>query len=122
MKTYLKWAIVVIVAAWAGPSVIRYFRYSSLRPPPSIATQRKIITVSQFKQIQHGMTYDEVVGIIGIEGILEGTSKVQDDFGNVVHLETYSWKNGSFGGFMDVTFQNGRVGMKTQHRLPSPED
>jgi hypothetical protein len=120
VKNALICGLVVILVVLGYPFVRKALR-SAPRPAVQEQTQRpserKIITLAQFNQIQNGMKYEQVVGILGEEGSLEGEQKETDDFRNEIVLRQYSWKNGGVGGFMDVTFANGVVAMKTQYGL-----
>jgi len=76
--------------------------------------------MAQFNRIQPGMTYAQVVEIVGFEGTFSGEDRITDDFGHAVHLRMYDWKNGAFGGFMNTIFQDGKLVHKSQYELPSP--
>jgi len=62
------------------------------------------VTKADFKTIKNGLTYKEVVEILGKEG--EEMSRIGDG-----EFETgiYMWKTGFIGTNMNITFQNGRV-------------
>lgn len=71
------------------------------------------VTLANFEKIENGMSYEEVVDILGGEGELlsqagEGEFKT----------EMYKWDGeGGFGANMNVTFQNGQVQSKAQMGL-----
>ncbi|MBS6860352.1 MAG: DUF3862 domain-containing protein [Clostridiales bacterium] len=68
--------------------------------------------MSEFKRIETGMTYDEVVEIVGTDGEL---STSVDMFGSELKTEMYVWRgNGSIGSNANVTFQGGTVIAKSQ--------
>ena len=85
---------------------------------PPRSELRQLVTMEHFEQIRQGMTYEQVVEIIGFEGTFDGERQETDDSGNVVRLESYGWKNGSFGGFLNAVFADGRLVQKTQYELP----
>jgi flagellar biosynthesis GTPase FlhF len=72
-------------------------------PPPA---SNKIPTMSQYRQIRQGMSYNEVVGILGNKGSLikqEGAMK------------RFIW--GDDSSFIMISFQNDRVNIATQENL-----
>lgn len=73
------------------------------------------ITKAEFDAIQSGMTYEEVVAIIGSEG--EMLSEVGSK-GEQFHTVMYEWKGiGDFGANANFTFQEGKMEMKAQFGL-----
>ncbi len=121
MKKCVLWCVVIVAAVIAAPIVVRSLRPAvrTLTPvTPPQPEPRKIVTREQFDSIQTGMTYEQVVGIIGFEGTFDGERQEADDFGNVVNLHGYGWKNGAFGGFMNTVFADGRLIHKSEHQLP----
>lgn len=74
----------------------------------------ELITIEEFNEIETGMTYDEVVKIIGSEGEL--TSQV--DIGEYeFRTELYVWYGLTPGANANVTFQGGKVVAKAQFGL-----
>lgn len=71
------------------------------------------ITLEKFNQIQTGMTYNEVVSIIGEEGEL--TSDVDLNMGSQYVTKSYDWEGKT--GTASITFQGGKVSMKYQYGL-----
>lgn len=68
------------------------------------------ITAKEFSKIKEGMTYDEVVKIIGSKGELTSSSSLGD-----FKIEIYTWYgNGFSGSNANVTFQNDKVTAKAQ--------
>ena len=68
------------------------------------------ITASEFNKIKNGMTYEEVVKIVGCEGELGADAS----FGSY-SSEIYTWKGLLYyisGANANVTFSNGRVSGK----------
>lgn len=71
------------------------------------------ITMAEFNQIQTGMTYDEVVAIVGSPGEILSTSTVG---GYTVTM--VSWYGDAYSGAnANVTFSNGEVTAKAQFGL-----
>lgn len=71
------------------------------------------ITLEEYNKIQIGMTYDEVVSIIGSAGTETTTSSVGE-----YTMSMISWEgNGLLGSNAYFTFQNGEVTAKSQFGL-----
>lgn len=71
------------------------------------------ITLEEFNKIQTGMTYDEVVNIIGSNGTLSSESEVTG-----YHTQIFTWQGyGVPGANANVTFQNNKVVTKAQAGL-----
>jgi hypothetical protein len=69
------------------------------------------ITLTEFEQINQGMTIEEVESIIGVPGKLIANSSVGEVTGQV-----YSWKNAK-GSNAIIEFRNGKVVAKAQAGL-----
>ena len=125
LKKWWFWVIIVIVVAAASSSGSDTSTNKE-EPASSTTTVEKTveapkkekknspkISKAEFEAIQTGMTYEEVVGIIGGEGEL--TSQV-----DVAGYETkmYMWKGeGSIGANANATFQNNSLSSKAQFGL-----
>ena len=70
------------------------------------------ISLEKYNQIQEGMTYEEVVSIVGEEG--EVVSEVDIGYPEYA-TKLYSWSNDN--GTMTITFQNNKVYSKMQYGL-----
>ena len=71
------------------------------------------ISLEDFNAISTGMTYEEVVNIIGSEG--EVLSEVDIGMGEEYKTTMYTWKGeGSLGANANVTMQGGKVTAKAQ--------
>jgi len=121
VKKYVLWCVIVVVLLVAAPVVLRGLRpavraLTPVAPPQS--EPRRIVTREHFDNIQTGMTYEQVVEIIGFDGIFNGEERITDDFGKAVLLKSYDWKNGAFGGFMNTIFADGRLINKSEYELP----
>ena len=66
------------------------------------------INADKFNAIKQGMSYEEVVGIIGSEGELNSSSSVAG-----IDTESYTWKSDGWG-IATIMFQDGVVVNKTQ--------
>jgi len=83
---------------------------------PSIG--RQIVTYDEYVQIQDGMSYKQVVAIIGSEGEEISRSRMDGIPGVMKSIETlmYQWVNGN-GSNMNAMFQNDRLIQKAQFGL-----
>ena len=80
-----------------------------------VTTQDYALTLEKFNQIQNGMTYEQVIEIIGEEGTL--TSEVGEP-GSPFHTVMYSfYGRGSIGANASFTFQGGELTAKAQFGL-----
>ena len=70
------------------------------------------ITLSEFNAIETGMTYQEVVRIIGEEGTT--LSSVDLGFGEDLATAMYVWYASNGIANANITFQGGKVIMKAQ--------
>lgn len=70
------------------------------------------ISADEFNAISTGMTYAEVVEIVGADGEL--TSEVDLGMGSEYKTALYTWKGNSLGANANVTFQGGKVIAKAQ--------
>ncbi len=74
----------------------------------SSSTDSTKIDADKFKQIQNGMTYDQVKQIIGSDGTEQSTTEVSG-----ITTKIYEWESDGFGA-ATVTFENDKVVNKTQ--------
>ncbi len=83
---------------------------------PSIGTQ--IVTFNEYKRIQNGISYRQVVAIIGAEGEEMSRNKIDGVPGVMDSVETimYQWVN-SNGSNMNAIFQNDKLMQKAQFGL-----
>ena len=76
--------------------------------------ERGGVTMANYNRLQTGMTYEQVVEILGEEG-KEMSSNDMAGYKNVM----YMWKAGGFSaGNMNAMFQNGALVQKAQFELP----
>ena len=95
--------IIVVVAA------IIYFALTSGDGGSSI----NYLTYANYTKIQNGMSYSEVVSILGNH---EGTLDTSAGYGGYT-LSYYSWSNSSGTRCIVVGFENGKVCAKSQYGL-----
>ena len=75
----------------------------------TVQKQEKL-NLEKFNKIETGMTYQQVVDIIGEEGTVLSESEIAN-----IKTIIYSWNGeGSIGANANVTFQNGKVVSKAQ--------
>lgn len=102
------WAAAVII----GGLAIIIFVIAAIIPSGNKPT----ISISEFNKISTGMTYDEVVEIIGSKGNV--LSEVDLGLGARYKTSIYMWDGeGSIGANANITFQNGKVVTKAQFGL-----
>lgn len=70
------------------------------------------VTMAGFTQLKTGMTYEQVVKILG----KEGTELSSNEIGGVKTV-MYQWEGESFGQNMNAMFQNGKLMSKSQFGL-----
>lgn len=105
----------VVALAFLGTIVIGMRSCSSAVSNASSVTGSKgSATLAKFGQVQAGMTYAEVVKIIGGEGA-EMSRVEMPGMGEMV---VYAWDGeGALGANMNATFQGGRLVSKAQAGL-----
>lgn len=70
------------------------------------------VTLSNFNRIHEGMTYQEVVSILGSRGELISSSTV-----GTIKTEMYMWEGEFLGANMNAMFQDGKLVSKAQFGL-----
>lgn len=87
--------------------------HQEIKNPGTIITntqdQKQKVTLEKFNQIQTGMTYDEVVSIIGEEGTLS----TESSYGNA-NMKIYYWYSEDGITNATISFMNGKVEAKSQ--------
>jgi hypothetical protein len=79
---------------------------------PKQEEKKGVVTKEKFEQIKDGMTYEEVVKIIGAEGTLVSET---GEKGTEFHTAIYEFEgDGSFGANANFTFQGGKLVNKAQ--------
>ena len=77
-----------------------------------------VVTKADYNQIRNGMSYREVVGIIGSQGEELSSNRMEGVPGVMDSIETtmYMWQN-SDGSNMNAMFQNDKLVQKAQAGL-----
>lgn len=70
------------------------------------------ITLEEYNKIQVGMTYSQVVKIIGAEGTFSSETQVGS-----YNYKYYTWNGVGFGASASIAFYNNKVYSKTQINL-----
>lgn len=76
------------------------------------------LTKEKFDQIKEGMTYEEVVAIIGSEGTVLSESGTP---GDAYHTVIYEFETDGFMSSANMTFQGGKLMNKAQYGLGSSD-
>lgn len=88
--------------------------------PTTTEPETEYITMDEYNQIKNGMTYEQVVKIIGCEGKLATSSEIGGSTS-----QTYGWSSRDLGGVTygaTVVFIDGKVTGKTQVGLDLVDD
>ncbi len=82
---------------------------------PVAPTNSPKMNMAEFTAIQNGMTYDEVVAIVGGPGTLSSEIGTK---GEMFYTQTYTFEGeGDFGANAILSIQDGALSMKTQYGL-----
>ena len=114
-KKWWLWAIllVVVIAAASSGSKNNSGIENDANKTPVIEKNSPKISKAEFEAIQTGMTYEEVVSIIGGEGQLSSQVNVAG-----YNTKMYMWEGeGSIGANANATFQNNSLASKAQFGL-----
>lgn len=101
-------AIVFLACAGAGPTGVPN---GSLSPPTT--APGSAVTLAEFDQITPGMTYEQVVAIVGTDGKV--TSEMSGGAG--FNSKSYSWAGPGCCSNAIVSFTDGKVASKVQTGL-----
>lgn len=80
---------------------------------PMLKKDQEIISLNEFYQIAEGMSYNDVVSVIGCDGKIVSQSQAP----NYVFVMMKWQGNGRLGSNAIISFENGRVTSKSQYRL-----
>lgn len=75
--------------------------------------QPPVITLAEFEAIKQGMTYQQVVQVVGTEGTLSSESGFDNFDGTKTMFKTYSWNNADISS-ASIGFTDGKVDNKFQ--------
>jgi len=120
---YKKWwfwliIVIIIVGVIGGTQGVNTnnVQQTSTNSSNSNTINDEKMTLDEFNKIETGMSYEEVVNIIGAEGTVLSESDITGD--GKYKTTIYSWDgNGMLGANANVTFQGGKVISKAQFGL-----
>jgi hypothetical protein len=99
----------------ATSTSVRMTQTATRTPVPTreaVAPRTSGVTLANFNRIREGMSYQEVVSILGSPGELTASSDVAG-----IKTVMYQWEGESFGANMNAMFQNGKLVTKAQFGL-----
>ncbi len=108
--------LVIVVLAVLGIFVYEQAKNSGSSPGGSFL--QPVVTMSNYSQIQSGMTYQQVVQIIGTPGTESSSNHIEGVPGVMTSVDTvmYQWVNPG-GSNMNAVFQNNKLVQKAQFGL-----
>jgi len=83
-----------------------------VQTPQAINEDSGTITLTEFNQLQDGMSYSDVAGIVGSEGVVDSQTDIDD-----MHLITYHWNGNDDYSQACIEFENDKLIGKTQAGL-----
>ena len=105
--------VVIVLGVIVGASGNSNKPDNSVSAGITTVQKQEKLNLEKFNKIETGMTYDQVVEIIGEEGTVLSESEIAN-----IKTAIYSWYGeGSIGANANVTFQNGKVTAKAQFGL-----
>jgi hypothetical protein len=75
-----------------------------------------VVTLVKFDQLRNGMTYEEIVEIVGEEGAAVSDSSPEAEQDGDTRTLVFEWKNGDLSG-MKISFKDGKLIEKSQTEL-----
>jgi len=119
MKKILKWGLIIfgilIFISIISPNKKKEIISPIIEEKAIIKSiEKKVtgVTMEQFTKIQEGMSYEEVVEILGSKGELLSSSDIAE-----YKTVMYQWKGTSIMGNMNAMFQNNKMVSKAQFGL-----
>lgn len=111
MKKILKWIgiiflVLIVIGALSGNKGGSNPKSGSTQTVP---TKETGITMEKFTSIKEGMTYEEVVAVLGKEGEVMSSNELAG-----IKTVMYKWDGASVMSNMNATFQNGKMVSKAQ--------
>jgi hypothetical protein len=84
----------------------------------NVITGQNVVTLSEFSQLENGMSYETVKNIIGADGVLSAQSQTEGIPGVMptTVFTNYTWQNPN-GSNMSAMFQNDGLNLKAQAGL-----
>lgn len=117
-KNWWFWVIIIVIIAIIATGGKKGNTENSATDTSTVATEEKQdtkITLEKFNKIETGMSYEQVVEIIGEEGTTLSETNISGD--EKYHTIMYSWKAKNGIANANVTFQGGKVISKAQVAL-----
>lgn len=110
MKKILKWIgiiflVLIVIGALSGNKG-GSTKSGTTQTAPAKETG---VTMEKFTSIKEGMTYEEVVGVLGSEGEVMSSNEIAG-----IKTVMYKWDGASVMSNMNATFQNGKMVSKAQ--------
>lgn len=111
--TFILVVIILGVVVGMNGSENKNNNNNSILTSTTAEQKQEKLNLEKFNKIQTGMTYQQVVDIIGEDGTVLSESEIAN-----IKTTIYSWYGeGSIGANANVTFQNGKVTSKAQFGL-----
>ncbi len=101
--------VIVIIAPSYWPKPPDTDRLVIITP---IEHEKKVVTLAQYQLLKTGMTYQQVVGILGGKGV--EISRNENGGGVTV---IYKWEGDGIGANLNATLRDGQLIQKTQSGL-----
>lgn len=117
MKKFLKWAgiiilIIIVIAIFSGGGKNNSSKTTTPGTTQTTQKEETGVTMEKFTSIKEGMTYEEVVKILGSEGEVTSSNEIAG-----IKTVMYQWKGTTLGANMNATFQDGKMMSKAQFGL-----
>lgn len=110
LKFFLIFFVVIFIVIVAGIVGTNLMNDEIQKSISGVATSDEYITLDAYNKIETGMTYEEVVEIIGSNGVETSTVTSND-----ITISIYTWYgNGVAGSNANVTFTNDEATAKAQ--------
>lgn len=114
IRTFLRCGVLLFVAVVLGIGVAICAVPRTPDGATSFGSIDTRITRAKFEQVHEGMSYADVVQILGSSGQVISSSQIAD-----IRTVMYQWENPGFaGGNMNAMFQNDKLVSKAQFALP----
>lgn len=118
---YIGAGILIFIVLGVVGSLMNESTTSSSKPDAGLKMPsfgKQIVTFDEYKQIKNGMSYNNVVSVIGAEGEEMSRNKMDGVPGVMASIETimYQWVNKN-GSNMNAMFQNDKLMQKAQFGL-----
>jgi len=102
---FVLFAIGALMGSTHGPATVS-------QPPPKATPPSETLTMDKYNEIQTGMSYGQVVGIVG----RDGEERSRTDLAGITTV-AYIWKTDQCCGNMMLMFQRDALTVKSQSSL-----